>query len=258
MRLTADVVRAAPQALNCVGDRELVLRNLALATLENLAAARDAFDSIDVSCNALTQLSGAELPRLSRLTTLHAGNNHIVAIGTNLSHALPNLHTLVLTTNRVRTLAQLNLPELSRLSRLRVLCVARNPVASDANFRAMVLRALPALRVLNFTRVTRAERAAGEVARAAAAADATRRRRRGRDMGDEGDTEGGGLKKRARRALSVEQMAAVRAQIEAATSVEQVVRIQKAVMAGGDVARALQTATSADGITSAHATTSTR
>lgn len=158
MRLTPELIASAPQSLNCVGARELTLRGLALPAVENLATAHDAFDTIDLSANAIETLDPACFPRFPRLSALYLGANRIRAIYAGFADALPNLRTLVLTDNRIQSLEQLNIDELKQFTRLEVLCLSGNPVAKSAGLRLLLIQSIPSLRFLNFRRVTRQEK----------------------------------------------------------------------------------------------------
>lgn len=174
MRLTSAVVAAAPQALNCLGDRELVLRNLAIPTIENLGQAKDAFDVIDLTANMISVL-GDGFPPFPRLHTLYLAHNRVERVDTGLAASLPNLRTLILTANRIASVEALNLTELAKLEHLQVLCIEHNPiynnkqsksksnrndvvVNSSVQLRRLVVNALPNLTVFNFTKVSPRER----------------------------------------------------------------------------------------------------
>lgn len=159
MRLTPDAVLRAPQAQNCVGDRALVLRNRAIPAIENLAVARDSFDCIDLSVNAISML-GDGFPPFPRLGTLLLGANRITKIVRGVADSLPNLHTLILTANRITTREHLNIDELSRFRKLEVLSLLENPVSLDPELRLVLIHRIPSLTFFNFRRVRRAERVA--------------------------------------------------------------------------------------------------
>ena len=233
MRLTSELVQQSPAVLNCLGDRTLVLRNLSIPAIENLATARDGFDTLDLSNNAITTV-GDTFPPFPRLTTLHLGGNRIARITGGLAQSLPNLRTLVLTGNRIATLADLNLPELARMPHLRELCVGGNAVARAPGLRARVAELVPQLELLDFARV-RAREGQRKRKRAAAAAEAAPPRKRARD----GRATTAAAKARARvAALAPELRRGVREAVEKARSVEEVARIQKLVR-DGDVAALL-------------------
>ena len=157
MRLTPDDILQAEQGLNCLGDRELVLRSHAIEMIENLTVARDSFDIIDFSGNMISTL-GEGFPSFLRLKSLYLGCNLISKILPGVAQSLPNLETLILTSNRISTMKDLNLEELSKLEKLQVLSLAQNPVMDLPNIREMLLKYIPTLKFLNFTKVSEAER----------------------------------------------------------------------------------------------------
>lgn len=247
MRLTPDVIHSAEQSLNCLGDRELVLRNLAIPVIENLAVARDSFDTIDLSSNAISNL-GDGFPPFPRLHTLYLGSNRISTISKGIADSLPNLHTLILTANRIATLEDLNLSELSRFTHLQVLSIQHNPVANQPQIRRKILQAIPTLTVLNFSKISAEERKAITPAkarsnlnkrkRATTASQQTDSKRRrttapphSSQLVNKNNNNSNTSTKRAM-ALSPSEAAAVRARIEAAKTVEEVVRIHNAVKNG--------------------------
>lgn len=159
MRLTPDVVLSARQGLNCLGERTLQLRERGISVIENLAVARDGFDAIDLSQNAISSL-GHGFPPFPRLSVLYLGDNRITRIQKGVADSLPNLRVLVLTSNRIASRAELNVAELARLSRLEVLSIGDNPVANEPDIRGFLLKHIPTLRFINFCRVTDRERGA--------------------------------------------------------------------------------------------------
>ncbi len=91
-RLTPEVIEAASQYLNPVGQYELSLRgksksllilidwnskylDLKIPVIENLGATLNQFDTIDFTNNDLRKLDG--FPFLPKLKTLYFANNHI-------------------------------------------------------------------------------------------------------------------------------------------------------------------------------------
>lgn len=157
MRLTPEMVLEGDQGLNCLGDRELCLRNLAIPVIENLALAKDGFTTIDMTSNMITML-GDGFPPFPRLKTLYLSQNRIERIEAGLADSLPNLTTLILTSNRIATIQSLNLDELSKLTQLEVLSILDNPVAPNPQLRDMLIKALPKLKVLNFSKISDDER----------------------------------------------------------------------------------------------------
>lgn len=101
MRLSANILQSAEQRTNPLSEREIVLRSLAIPSIEHLAVTRDQFDAIDLSNNHLTTLDN--FPKLERLTSLYLGGNGIGSVDArNLGRNVPNLNLLVLTGNAVK------------------------------------------------------------------------------------------------------------------------------------------------------------
>jgi U2 small nuclear ribonucleoprotein A' len=128
MRITVELLSQAEQRTNPVGDRELVLRELGIPMIENLGAARDDFDSYDLSNNRISRLEN--FPKLHRLAHLHCAGNLIDAIdGRNLKKNVPNLLSLILSHNNVSSLAEVaNIA--AACSKLEFLSLVGNPVTS--------------------------------------------------------------------------------------------------------------------------------
>lgn len=84
----------------------------------------------------------------------------ILACGVCWSETVPNLHTLVLSNNRLVNLAEID--PLAYLPKLRVLSLLDNTVTKKPNYRLYVIHKLTSLRVLDFKKVKAKERAEAE------------------------------------------------------------------------------------------------
>ena len=182
MRLTADVLLRADHYLNPMREREINLRGLKAPTIENLAVTQvsilsfskiicstemfifsfsrkqDQFDVIDLSDNEIRKLDN--FPKMSRLSSLFLSNNYISRISKNLGANLLGLKYLVLTNNRVSSLAELE--GLFSLSKLEALSLLDNAVSQKPNYRMFVIYKIPSLKMLDFAKIARAEREAAE------------------------------------------------------------------------------------------------
>uniref|UniRef100_A0A674MUF6 Small nuclear ribonucleoprotein polypeptide A' n=1 Tax=Takifugu rubripes TaxID=31033 RepID=A0A674MUF6_TAKRU len=149
VKLSAELIEQAAQYTNPVRDRELDLRGYKIPVIENLGATLDQFDTLDFSDNEVRKLDG--FPLLRRLKTLLMNSNRICRIGENLEQALPNLRELILTSNNIQELGDLD--PLATIKTLSLLSLLRNPVTNKKHYRLYVINKLPQLRVLDFQKV---------------------------------------------------------------------------------------------------------
>lgn len=128
MRLSAEILGQAEQRPNPLGERELVLRGLAIPAIEHLAVTRDAFDAIDFTDNRLLRLEN--FPRLMRLSNLICSGNLIEGIDSNnMKKNIPNITSLMLSYNRIQSLHEVaNLGK--ACAKLDFLSLVGNPVTS--------------------------------------------------------------------------------------------------------------------------------
>ncbi|XP_035507921.1 U2 small nuclear ribonucleoprotein A' [Morone saxatilis] len=158
VKLSAELIEQAAQYTNPVRDRELDLRGYKIPVLENLGATLDQFDTIDFSDNEVRKLDG--FPLLKRLKTLLMNNNKICRIGENLEHSLPCLTELILTSNNIQELGDLD--PLATVKTLTLLSLLRNPVTNKKHYRLYVINKIPQIRVLDFQKVKLKERQEAE------------------------------------------------------------------------------------------------
>lgn len=218
MRITLDLILNAPQAINPALDRELSLRAYKIPVLENLGATNNAFDAINLSDNDLARL--ASMPPLTRLRTLLFANNYITRISPDFFSGIPNLRVLILTNNRLSDLSDLE-PILA-CNKLERLSLLDNPVSQRVHYRYYVIFKGPkSLRVLDFSRIKEKERRAADALFA----------------GDRGEAL---LKDIAPKKVVVEEedqatgdtIAAIKAAIASASSLEEVQKLEKALKTG--------------------------
>ncbi|XP_073692552.1 U2 small nuclear ribonucleoprotein A' isoform X1 [Garra rufa] len=158
VKLTAELIEQAAQYTNPVRDRELDLRGYKIPVLENLGATLDQFDTVDLSDNEVRKLDG--FPLLKRLKTLLLNNNRICRIGENLEQSLPCLKELILTSNNIQELGDLD--PLATVKSLTLLSLLRNPVTNKKHYRLYVINKIPQIRVLDFQKVKLKERQEAE------------------------------------------------------------------------------------------------
>jgi len=132
MRLSAEIISSAEQRSNALGEREILLRGLAIPAIEHLATTRDLYDAVDLADNMIVRLDN--FPRLVRLSSLFLSGNMIESIdANNIAKNVPNLTNLVLTGNRIA-----GLHEISNISKacsnLQYLTLLGNPVTRKSMF----------------------------------------------------------------------------------------------------------------------------
>ena len=145
-----------------------------IPTIENLGVAGPQ-DAIDFTDNDIATISN--FPLSPRLNTLLFARNRIQGVDKRIAEQLPNLTTLVLTSNHVKELVDLE--GLSLCGKLTQLSLLENPVTrkevrtgdikrdnqgSDADvcllqyYRSYLIWTIPSLRFLDFQKVRDAER----------------------------------------------------------------------------------------------------
>eukprot|EP00539_Tryblionella_compressa_P013452 CAMPEP_0178830620 /NCGR_PEP_ID=MMETSP0746-20121128/9017_1 /TAXON_ID=913974 /ORGANISM="Nitzschia punctata, Strain CCMP561" /LENGTH=277 /DNA_ID=CAMNT_0020492793 /DNA_START=23 /DNA_END=856 /DNA_ORIENTATION=- len=156
MRLSAELIGSCEQRTNPLGEREIVLRGLAIPVIEHLGVTRNAFDAMDLTDNRLGRLEN--FPRLARLSCLYLSGNVIETIDpSNLSKNLPNLTYLDLSHNHICSLFEVsNLGEASK--KLEFLNLQGNPVQRRQHYRLYTIKHIPSLKVLDYQRITKTER----------------------------------------------------------------------------------------------------
>ncbi|KAF4446110.1 U2 small nuclear ribonucleoprotein A' [Fusarium austroafricanum] len=153
MRLTADLIRDSLSYLNPLKERELDLRGHRIPAIENLGVAGP-HDAIDFTDNDIQVLGN--FPLSPRITTLLLARNRVSSIQPSLAKAIPNLANLVLSSNNLAELADLD--TLAAFPRLTHLVLSDNPVAKKDNYRYWVLWKCPSVRFLDFEKVKESER----------------------------------------------------------------------------------------------------
>ncbi|RNJ57289.1 U2 small nuclear ribonucleoprotein A' [Verticillium nonalfalfae] len=165
MRLTAELIRDSLSYLNPLKERELDLRARPLRRararqdtesppLRTWALPAQPHDSIDFTDNDIQTLGN--FPLSPRITTLLLARNRVASIQPALPTAIPNLRHLVLASNQIAELADLDV--LAKFARLTHLVLIENPVTRKENYRYWVLWRCPGVRFLDYVKVKDAER----------------------------------------------------------------------------------------------------
>ena len=93
MRLTSDIITQARAFYNPLKQRELDIRGLKIPVMENLGAAENQFDVIDLSDNSIACIEN--IPKVPRLHTLLLNNNLVSQITKGLGSNVPNCACLI-------------------------------------------------------------------------------------------------------------------------------------------------------------------
>jgi len=139
--------------LNPLKERELDLRGHKIPTIENLGVAGQQ-DAIDFTDNDITTLTN--FPLSPRLNALLCARNRIQSVDKRIADQLPNLTTLVLNSNLVKEMADLE--GLTACRRLTHLSLLENPVTKKEHYRLYMIWLIPSMRFLDFQKIKDAER----------------------------------------------------------------------------------------------------
>ncbi|PHH64614.1 hypothetical protein CDD81_4225 [Ophiocordyceps australis] len=153
MKLTPDLIESALSYLNPLKERELDLRGQHIDSIENLGVAGP-HDAIDFTDNDVSVLGN--FPLSPRITTLLLARNRVSSIQPALGKAIPNLQNLVLASNDLAELADLDV--LGLFARLTHLVLTDNPVTKLQHYRYWVLWRCPSVRFLDYQKVKDVER----------------------------------------------------------------------------------------------------
>ncbi|KAL8966625.1 MAG: hypothetical protein Q9197_005879 [Variospora fuerteventurae] len=153
MRLTAELIQTSLSYLNPIKERELDLRGHKIPSIENLGVAKD-HDAIDFTDNDITTITN--FPLSPRLRSLLLARNRVNSIQPTLAKSIPNLTTLILTSNNLAELADLD--PLRAFPRLTHLSLLENPVTRKEHYRHWIIWRCPTIRFLDYHKVKDAER----------------------------------------------------------------------------------------------------
>jgi len=219
MRITLDLILNAPQSINPALDRELSLRAYKIPVIENLGATNNAFDALNLSDNDLSRLSN--MPPLSRLRSLLLANNYITRISPDFFSTIPNLRVLILTNNRLSDLADLE--PVFGCANLERLSLLDNPVEKRVHYRYFTIFKGPKnLRVLDFSRIKEKERRAADALFAGERGEALLKDIAPKKVHEEDQED----------SATGDTIAAIKAAIASAKSLEEVQRLEKALKSG--------------------------
>lgn len=151
MKLTAEVIAHAEAGPDALRESQLNLRGLKAPAVENLGAAPDVYDALNLTDNDIRTLTN--FPVMKRLRMLYAANNQISRIDPRLAHQLPYLTTLVLTNNNLSHLAAAAFA-LAKFPYLEYVSLLSNPISAQQHYRHYLIWRCPKIRVLDFQRVT--------------------------------------------------------------------------------------------------------
>jgi U2 small nuclear ribonucleoprotein A' len=157
MRISPELIEESEQRLNPCGDSVLVMRGKKIPEIEQLEATRDSFACIDLTDNDIDRIP--IMTNMTRLRTLLLGNNVISQIHPLAFASLPNLTSVVLSSNKVARLSELF--AFAKTKNLERLSLADNPVTKEPHYRALVIHIVQyslKFRYLDFERITQTER----------------------------------------------------------------------------------------------------
>ena len=153
-RLTVDLIMRAPAFRNPLKERELDLRGLKIPRIENLGITQDQFDVIDFSNNQIQVIE--DLPLLKRLSTIIINNNLVTKCADNLPETCPNLKSIILTNNNIRTFKDIS--PLTKCLKLEHMSLVQNPITELENYRLICIKLFPSLKYLDFQKISQNER----------------------------------------------------------------------------------------------------
>lgn len=156
VRITADLIDEAAQFTNACDEREIDLRDNKIQVIENMGTTRDLFDTVDFSNNDIRELDG--FPLLRNLQTIIINNNRISRIGDTLAKTCPGITELVLTNNNITDFRELH--KLKQFAGLTHISLVKNPISAKQHYRDFLIYACAKLRVIDFSKIKQKERAA--------------------------------------------------------------------------------------------------
>ncbi|TPX13123.1 uncharacterized protein E0L32_006549 [Thyridium curvatum] len=235
MRLTADLINNSLSYLNPLKERELDLRGHRIPAIENLGVAGPQ-DAIDFTDNDISMLGN--FPLSPRIQTLLLARNRINSIQPTLANSIPNLTNLVLTSNSLTELADLD--GLGNFKRLTHLVLLENPVTKKEHYRYWVVWRCPTVRFLDYQKVKDAERqkaaelfgTAAEPTELASRIAGTKSRTFDVAMSNGAPTSSSSSSKLSRIKLTEAERQRLQERIKKADSLEEIIRLEKELNEG--------------------------
>jgi len=236
-KLTPELISQSPSHLNPIKERQLDLRGHKIPAIENLGVTRDQHDAIDFTDNSIVAL--ANFPLLRRLRTVLLANNRISTISPGLHISLPHLTALVLTNNNIAELGDLE--PLKELRSLKYLSLLGNPLKEKKWYREWIIFRLSSLRVLDFQRIRDKERQAakalfvtpdGLLTALATTLSTTVTTTTSKPLVHADEPKAAVAQVKAGRLMTEEEKARVRAAIAAATSTDEVQKLERSLREG--------------------------
>ncbi|AOA62988.1 U2 snRNP component [Komagataella phaffii CBS 7435] len=158
MKLTPDVVQNASIYTDPEKQRVLMLRNKNIFMIENLGVLNNnnstIIEAIDFTGNDIRHLGN--IPYSPRLKTILIAKNSVRSIQSNLAQNVPNVESIVLINNKIKSLTSLE--PLVQAKRLKNLYLMENPVTSHKYYRLWVIWRISSLKILDFKKIKDKER----------------------------------------------------------------------------------------------------
>jgi U2 small nuclear ribonucleoprotein A' len=230
MRMTSELLRTAPAYINPMKDRELNIRGFKIPAIENLGVTQDNFDTVDMSNNEIVTVDN--FPLLRTLRTILLNNNRVRTIASGLGQYLPRLTTIVLTNNRIATLESLE--PLADITTITNLCLLGNPVTQNPQYRLFCIHLFPRLRILDFNKIKPVERKESERIFGKAVERMTA-------MEDDEDEKTEATQPVSSAGPTEAQKERIKAMIQAATSLEEINRLERLLESGEIPAEVMDT-----------------
>lgn len=150
-RLKPKLIENAPTVIDPDSNLKIILRDLQIHYIENLEYLNPEISVVDLTNNDITELVDTPLS----VHTLLLGNNDVKTISTTKSS---HVKSLLLVNNSIASFRELS--KLRLFSGLEHLLLLGNPVADETYYRSFTVWLLPTLTDLDCERVTAKERSA--------------------------------------------------------------------------------------------------